>query len=448
MHQTDIIPVNALREKTQYVFQRLKQKGITCAALSVLSHKGFSLNFRAGVIDALEYDDAQALSLKIFLNKKTASISTTNLSRASLNQAIEKVLSLIRYVQEDKYSGLPSADELAFNFSDLSLYHPFSISVKQATAQMVAGEKVIDDCSTSNIKVNAESLQLTTHDGYVWLANTINTFEACYAYSNHSLTCQAIAKVNDQMQVDYDYAAARSPKKLESINVIAKNAASRTIKRLNARSAKAGAFPIIFEARVAVSLWRHLLAAIEGMSIYRQMSFLKDSLGKMIFPTFINVCQKPHIIQGLYSAPFDAEGVLTKNIHYIEKGRLTNYILSTYSARRLGLKTTGNAGGVYNIEVSSGDDSLKALCQKMRTGYLITEFLGQGVNIVTGDYSRGAFGYWIENGKIQYPVHELTIAGNLKQMFQQILAIGKDRTLYTNISTGSVLIDHMVVSAS
>jgi len=442
------IPVVELDEKTHYIFHHLKTQGVDNAALRILSHKGFSLSFREGAIDALEYDDAQTLSLKVFLGKKSASISTTNLSLESLNKTIKKALSLVKYVQEDQCSGLPETSALAFKHLDLALYNPSSISVKDATSQMAACEKQIKGHSTPAIKINSETIQLSAHNGFIWHANTVDSFKAYYPYSRHSLTCQIIAKKQYDMQMDYDYTTTRSTKDLESMNDLAQRTVKRTIKRLDARAAKAGVFPIIFEARAAVSLWRHLLSAIEGMSIYRQMSFLQGALGKKIFPNFINVAQKPHIIKGLHSAPFDGEGVFTRNITYVENGQLTNYVLSSYSARHLGMQTTGNAGGVYNIVISPGQDTLASLCRQMKQGYLITELLGQGVNLVTGDYSRGAFGYWVDNGEIQYPVQELTIAGNLKHMFQQILAIGNDLTKYTNISTGSVLIDKMVVSAS
>ena len=443
-----MVPVVELNEKTHYIFQHLQNKGVGKAALFISSHKGFSLSFREGAIDSLEYDDAQTLSLQIFLGKKSASISTTNLSLHFLNKAIKKVLSLVKYVQEDQYAGLPERSALAFNYADLALYHPSTVSVQDITKQMAVSEQQIKRCSTSTVHINAESIQLSAHDGFIWHANTLDSFKAYYPYSQYSLSCQIIAKKKNDMQMDYDYTAARSMKGLESLDDLVKHTVRRTVKRLDARSAKAGSFPIIFQARAAISLWRHLLSAIEGMSIYRQMSFLQNALGKIIFPNFVTVEQKPHIIKGLHSAPFDGEGVLTRDLKYVENGQLINYVLSSYAARCLGLKTTGNAGGVYNISVSSGSDPLAVLCRQMSKGYLVTELLGQGVNLVTGDYSRGAFGYWVENGQIQYPVQELTIAGNLKQMFKQILCIGNDVTKYSNISTGSVLVEKMVVSAT
>lgn len=447
MADYNIIPVAALDEKTQYIFHRLKTKGIDQAAISISSHKGFSLSFRESAIESLEYDDAQTLSLKVFLGKKSASVSTTSVSGDALNQAIKKVIGLVQYVEADKYAGLPEKSALSLNDLELALYHPSSISIKEVTEQLAASEEQVKSHSTAQISVNPEAIQLSAHDGFIWHANTIDSFKAYYPYSQHNRCCQIMVKKKNDMQMDYDYIAARSTKDLEPTDNLVERTVTRTIKRLGARTATAGSFPIIFEARAAISLWRHLLSAISGMSIYRQMSFLQGAIGKMIFPSFVTVEQKPHIINGLHSAPFDGEGVFTRNVKYVDNGQLANYSLGSYSARCLGLQTTGNTGGVYNIFVSPGDRTLAALCRQINKGYLITELMGQGVNLVTGDYSRGAFGYWVENGEIQYPVQELTIAGNLKQMFQQILAIGHDLTKYTNISTGSVLIDQMVVSA-
>ena len=443
-----MISISKLNDKTQYIFHQLNTKGVDEAALSISLHKGFSVSFREGMMDTLEYDDAQNLSLTIFSNKKSARISITHLSLESLNQAIKKVLSLVKYVEPDQYSGLPEPQSLAVNDLDLSLDHPSSISPKDLANQMTSLAHLSDKNATSNIKISTESVQLSAHRGFIWQANTINAFQAHYPYSRYSLSCQIVAKKNTAMQMDYDYMAARSVNNLAPLSDFVEQTITRTIKRLDARSAISGRFPIIFEARVATTLWRHLLSAIEGMAIYRQMSFLQNAVGKTIFPNFVTIKQKPHIIQGLHSAPFDSEGVLTRSLKYVDQGRLINYVLNSYTARCLGLHTTGNAGGLYNVEVSSQGDTLEALCRQMNKGYFITELLGQGVNLVTGDYSRGAFGYWVDNGKIQYPVQGLTIAGNLKKMFQHILSIGNDLTKYSNISTGSVLIDEMMVSAS
>ena len=448
MPPRDIIPVHDLQEKTHYIFTQLKRKNIADAAITISSHSGFSLSSRQGVVDTFEYDQAQSLSLTVYESCQSATVSVTSLSMDSLNYAIEKALSLVKFVQKDEHAGLPDRSWLAWDYLNLQLYHPWSISIDEAKSRMLKGEKLLLQYNTPKVSVQTEAVRLSTHSGFVWLANTINNFCAHYPYSQHSLLCQVIAKQGNDMQIDYDYAVARKSTTVLPMDDVINLAASKTIRRLNARSALPGSFPVIFEARVATTLWQHLLSAVAGMTIYREMSFLKDALGKNIFPKFINVIQKPHIKKGLHSSPFDAEGVLTREINYVKEGQLTHFLLSSYTARCLNLKTTGNAGGVYNIFISHGKQTLKDLCLEMGRGYLITELLGQGVNLVTGDYSRGAFGYFIDDGKIQYPVQGLTVAGNLQDMFQNIINIGKDLTCYSNISTGSVLIKDMIISAS
>jgi PmbA protein len=441
------LPVEALREKTHHVLKCLEKKGVQ-GTLSVVYTSGFTLSYRCKKIDALEYDETQSFTLKVYLNHQTASVSITDLSIKSINAAVEKALSLVAYAQADKHAELPNASELAWTPVDLSLYHPWDISIQQLLFQMSACDELIHRYSSGKNLVNAEAIQCASHNSFIWRAQTLDNFQAYYPLSRHSISCQVLARQDDHMRIDYDFTAGRSSSSLMSMESVADAAVKRTMKRLNPLSAAPGHFPVIFEARAAKSLWYHLLSAIDGMAVYRKMSFLKDALGQLIFPEFIHVIQKPHIIEGLYSAPFDAEGVRTRGINYVKNGRLESYILTSYSARCLNLDTTGNAGGTYNVFVSHGDSTLTQLCREMSRGYLINELIGQGVNLVTGDYSRGAFGYWVDQGEIQYPVQEFTIAGNLKDMFENFLAVANDVTLFSQISTGSVWIEDMVISAS
>ncbi|EKD92078.1 MAG: hypothetical protein ACD_29C00203G0001 [uncultured bacterium] len=279
------------------------------------------------------------------------------------------------------------------------------------------------------------------------LANTLG-FIGEYQTSSHHFSCSVVASENNQMQRDEDYTVARNPTDLKSFELTAKNAAEKAVSRLNARSIQTQTCPVIFKSNVAKSLLATFSSAITGGNLYRRASFLVGSLGKMIFPKFIDIYQKPHLLSAMGSAPFDAEGVATQNLDYIKQGALINYALGSYSARKLNLKSTGNAGGIFNLFVTHSGSDLKKLFKKMHKGLLVTELMGEGVNITTGDYSRGVSGFWIDHGEIQFPVEEITIAGNLKDMFQNIVEIANDIDIRGNIRTGSILIDRMTIAGS
>jgi len=332
---------------------------------------------------------------------------------------------------------------LAKNYPDCDLYHPWDISPADAIQLAMTCEKKAVAADARIINSEGASVSTTISNGVY--ANTLG-FVGHYLLSEHALSCSVVARDQDQMQRDDEYTIARNAKDLTSVDEIAKRAAEKTVMRLGARRIKTQSCPVIFNAPIAKSLLGAFVQAISGGSLYRQSSFLLNAMGKQIFPSFVNVNQQPHLLSAMGSRPFDHDGVATVDQHYIEEGVLSRYVLSSYSARKLGLKTTGNAGGVFNLSIQHADVTLHELMQEMGTGLLVTELMGQGTNIVTGDYSRGAAGFWIEQGKIQFPVEEITIAGNLKNMFAGIVSIANDVDMRSAIRTGSILIDRMMIA--
>ncbi len=422
-----------------------KKLGATSATASMSKVQGISVTTRLKEIETLEFTNDGGLGITVFVGNKKGSASSADLSSDALKLAVTKAVEIAKYTNEDDCSGLADKDLIATEFPDLDLYHPEVLDAENALQKAL-------DCETAGLE---HSDLITNSDGASYNANlgvrvygNTHGINAGYPSSQYSLSCVLIGKKDGDMQRDYAYTVSRNPKNLDSPDIVGKNAAQYTIERLGARKIKTTQAPVIFNKDVASGLFRHLISAISGSSLYRKSSFLVDKLDHSIFPDWFNIQELPHIKQGLASSNFDNEGVQTHKMDLIKDGVLANYLLSSYSARKLNMRSNGHAGGIHNCIVNDTGHSDKELLNTMGTGLLVTELMGQGVNIVNGDYSRGAAGFWVENGVIQFPVHEVTIAANLKDMFSNIIAVGKEREVKGAIQTGSVLIENMKIAGA
>ncbi|MFN3919767.1 MAG: metalloprotease PmbA [Methylohalobius sp.] len=434
-----------LQGKVALVLDQARKSGASAAEAWANFDEGLAVSARLGEVESIEHHRDQNLAVTVYFGQRKGSASTTNLDDTSLKETVEAACAIARFSNEDPYTGLPDPDKLAIEIPDLDLYHPWEISPDQAIERVIECEA--EARSFHPEIVNSEGASLTSHRGIRVLGNT-EGFLHGYPASRHSLSCAVVGKRGDQMQRDYWYTVARNPQDLDSPASVGRKAAERTVARLGARSLATRKCPVIYAAEVATSLIGHFLAAIRGGNLYRKASFLLDSLGKPVFPEFVRIHEEPHIKRGIGSAPYDSEGVATHPHDLIRNGIVKSYILDSYSARKLGLETTGNAGGVHNVIVDPGKLTREALLQEMGTGLLITELMGHGVNLVTGDYSRGAAGFWVEKGEIQYPVEEITLASNLKEMFSTLVAIGQDIDRRGNIQTGSIWLADMTVAGN
>ncbi|NOY67598.1 MAG: metalloprotease PmbA [Gammaproteobacteria bacterium] len=422
--------------------QLAQQKGASMAEAGMSFASGLNVTVRLGEVETLEYNRDRSLGITVFHGQHKGSASTSDWSDKALKDTVEAACAIAKHTGEDPHAGLADVDRLATNFPDLDLSHPWDVTAEQA----IELAKECEDVARSDKQIsNSEGATVSTRTGLSVYGNT-HGFLNGYAGTRHSMSCSLIAEDDAGMQRDYWYSIARDVTELETAEMIGKKAAQRTLSRLNSRRLKTGQVPVIFQAEVATGLFQHLISAISGGNLYRQSSFLLDHLGKKLFPEFINIQEQPHLRKALGSASYDSEGVATQPRFIIKNGVLEGYVLSSYSARKLGMETTGNAGGVHNLQVQSGEHNLQGLLSTMDSGLLVTELMGQGINIVTGDYSRGAAGFWVEHGEIQYPVDEITIAGNLKDMFKQIVHVGNDIDKRGNIQTGSVLVENMMLA--
>lgn len=422
-----------------------KKLGATSASASMSKVQGISVTTRLKEIETLEFTNDGGLGITVFVGNKKGSASSADLSSNALKLAVTKAVEIAKYTNEDSCSGLADKDLIATEFPDLDLYHPELLDAENALQKALACETA--GLEHSDLITNSDGASYNANLGVRVYGNT-HGINAGYPSSQYSLSCVLIGKKEDDMQRDYAYTVSRNPKNLDSPELVGKNAAQYTIDRLGARKIKTTQAPVIFNKDVASGFFRHLISAISGSSLYRKSSFMLDKLGHPIFPDWFNIRELPHIKQGLASSNFDNEGVQTRDIDIIKDGVLESYLLSSYSARKLNMRSNGHAGGIHNCIVSDTGHSDADLLKTMGTGLLVTELMGQGVNIVNGDYSRGAAGYWVENGVIQFPVHEVTIAANLKDMFSNIVAIGSDREIKSAIQTGSVLLDNMKIAGA
>lgn len=432
-----------LQELADDVLARTKAKGADQSEVVYDINVALTIGVRKGEVESVEQSREKGLGISVHFDKHTGYVLLSEWDDQSIDTAIEKACNIARYTSSDPHSGLPDVETLAFDYPDIPLYFPWDISTEDAIEQLLRCEK--HAMAQDKRITNSEGASLYKSQHFHFYANSLG-FKGYYPSTAYSVSCTLIASEDSGMQRDYDYTSARDPSQLQDLKILAENVALQTVNRLGARSLATRQTPVIFSAQIARSLIGQFVGAISGGAIYRKSSFLVDCLNKPIFPSFINICERPHLPAAIGSAPFDSEGVYTRDQDFVTEGILRSYILSSYSARKLGMKTTGNADGVHNLLITHNDISLKELFKMMGTGLYITEMIGQGVNLVTGDYSRGAFGYWIENGEIQYPVHEITVAGNLKDMFQNIVAIANNVDLRGNIKTGAILIENMMIA--
>lgn len=434
---------NRIHENSQALIDLFKQK-VDALELACVLQSGYSVDARMGDLDTLEHHQSHSFDVTVYKNQKTASASTSDLAWESLKSTVLKACDLIDYMQPDACSGLADSNELLDQEIDLDLYHPWQLDTQAAIALALACDekaRAVD----KRIK-QTDSASVSTHDQFYLYGNSLGFLKG-YRSSRHSISCVLVGEQQGHMVRDYEYTMSRDPKQLASVDDIAEATVKKTVQRLGAKSLPTQQCPVIFHASVASHLWGALIAAINGTNLYRGSSFLCDYLGKTIFPSNITIHQRPHRPKEIGSTPFDREGVVTRNLAYIEEGQLLNYVLDSYSARRLNLTTTGNCGGVYNLLVNpTTDATLNDLLHNMGEGLLVTELIGQGINLMTGDYSKGACGFWVSNGQIQYPVEQVTIAGDLKTMFANTLAVASDVDARANIKTGSVWIEKMTVS--
>jgi PmbA protein len=425
--------------------QETRNQGATGAEVGVSMESGLSATARLGEVETIEHHRSRGLGLTVYIGQRKGSASTSDLSPVAMRETVAAAVRIARHAAEDPCAGLPDADLLATEFPELDLYYPWAIEPEAAIDLAVACENAARN-HHADIS-NSEGASLNTFEGLRVMGNSLGFLHG-YASSRHSLSVSVIGERGQQMQRDDWWTVARDARNLQSPEEVGSMAAERTIRRLGARSLSTRQCPVIFAADVATSLLGHFIGAIRGGNLYRKSSFLLDQLGKPVFPDFVQIHEQPHLKKALGSVPYDAEGVRTVPHHLVRNGILESYVLSTYSARKLGMTSTGNAGGVHNLIIDPGTLDQAGLLQKMGTGLLVTELMGQGVNLVTGDYSRGAAGFWVENGTILYPVEEFTIAGNLRDMLKTLVAVGNDVDLRGNTRTGSIMLEQLTIAGN
>lgn len=435
--------VNDLARTIETALQCAREFGATAAEASVNVSSGLSVTVRLGEVETVEHTRDRGLGMTVYIGQHSGSASTSDLSPAAVRETARAATTIARFTAEDACAGLADPDRLARDVPDLDLYHPWRPAAEEAiqlATQCEDAARAFDPCIR-----NSEGASVTTHEDSGWYGNT-HGFLGHVSSTRMSVSCAVIAQNASGMQRDDWYTVARRHADLDDAIAVGRRAAERASKRLDGRKVATCTVPVLFEAPVASSLLSHFVSAIRGGSLYRKTSFLLDSLGKQVFASGIRIHEEPHLPRGLGSAPFDNEGVATLARDLVRDGVLQGYVLDSYSGRKLGLPTTGNAGGVHNLAIDPSAGGLDELIRKLDRGLLVTDLIGFGVNSVTGDYSRGASGFWVENGAIQYPVEEITIAGNLKDMYRGIVAIGNDVDRRGNIRSGSILIERMTIA--
>jgi PmbA protein len=422
-----------------------KKLGASAAEASMSKVQGISVTSRMQEVETVEFTNDGGLGVCVFVGNKKGNASTADLSPQALKLTVEKAIEIAKYTGDDKCSGLADASMMATDIPDLDLYHPQPLDAEYALEQALLAEKA--GLNADSRIVNSDGASYNANLGVRVYGNT-NGINAGYPSSRYSLSCVLIAQAGDDMQRDYAYTVSREANKLDSAETVGKSAGLQTVSRLGARKINTAKVPVLFHRDIASSVFGHFISAISGGSLYRKSSFLLDSINTQVFPKWLSIHERPHLKRGLASSPFDNEGVRTTDMDIVSDGILQHYLLSSYSARKLGLQTNGHAGGIHNCLVTDTGQSDEQLLQEMGTGLIVTELMGQGVNIVNGDYSRGAAGFWVENGEIQYPVHEITIAGCLKDMLMNIVAIGEQKEVRGALQTGSILVSEMQIAGN
>jgi PmbA protein len=432
-------------ERVATVLELAKSLGADGAEVAMSRSQGLSVGTRLGEVENVEFTSDGALGITVYQGGRKGSASTADLSENALQQAVQAAINIAKYTSVDQCSGLADKELLAMAPQDLDLYHPKVLSTEEAIeiAKTCENEALAFDKRITN----SDGATLASFEGFKVYGNSHGQLVG-YPSSRHSLSCVAIASEGDEMQRDYAYSVNRDFDLLDDAAGIGRQAAKEVLSRLNAQKLPTSKVPVMFRADIANTIFGHFIAAISGGNLYRQSSFLVDSLGSQVFPDFLTIEERPHLKKALASSAFDSEGVITQDKSIITAGALDTYLLSSYSSRKLGLTTTGHAGGIHNWLVSSNGGDFEAMLNKLGTGLLVTELMGQGVNVLTGDYSRGAAGFWVENGKIVYPVSEITISGTLQNIFKGLVAVGNDVDMRGSIRTGSLIIEEMQVAGN
>lgn len=450
LHQDSVAIIapdeSELRQIVEWVLVEARKKGVDQAE-AVASHDiGLSATARLGDVENLEYTNDRGMGITVYKGLRKGSASTSDFRPEALREAVEKACSFANYTAADECSGLAEAELMASaDLPDLDLKHDWNLTPDKAIEMAIACE---DAARSFDSRItNSEGATVSSNNGVRAYGNT-HGFLQSLAKTSHSVSCIVVGDEDGGMQRDYWFSAARDANDLEPVRQIGEKAARRTVDRLGSRKIATTQAPILFAPEIARGFIGHAIGAIAGGAQYRHSSFLLDAAGEQIFPKFIQIQERPHIPKGMASAAFDAEGVATRNRDIVTDGVIQGYIMGSYSARRLGLKTTGNAGGTHNLVVSANATDQAEIIASMKRGLLVQELIGQGVNGVTGDYSRGAVGYWIEDGKIAFPVHEVTIAGNLRDLYQRISAVGNDKDMRGGIRCGSILVDEMTIAGT
>jgi len=420
-----------------------EKQGASSAEAGVHRQRGLDVTVRLGETETIEHTNDQGLGVTVYFGQRKGSANTTDLRPQAVRETVAAACRIARHTSEDPAAGLAEAEMMASEIPDLDLDHPWEIDALQAAG---IARECEDAARAHDTRIhNSEGASLHTQSTLFVYGNS-HGFIGGYPSTRHSLSCAVLAQQGDEMQRDYWYTSSRIPTGLEPAHTVGIEAARRTVARLGSRKIKTTQCPVLFKADLAPGLLRSLIGAIRGPALYRKASFLLDKLGEPIFPDWVIIDENPLLRQGMASAPFDNEGVTTRPRKIVDGGVLQGYVLDSYAARKLGMQTTGNAGGVRNARIDSTGESFEELLKRLDTGLLVTEMMGQGSNLVTGDYSRGAAGFWVENGEIAFPVEEVTVAGNLRDMFQGLLAVGADNQIPGSIDTGSWLIDRMTVA--
>lgn len=434
-----------LRDAVSFAIETAQKAGAT-AEVGVTKVSGLSVSTRLQEIENIEFTNDGALGISVYLGQQKGNASTSDLSEEAIKNTVEAALVIAKYTSPDDCTGLADKELMAFEALDLALYHGASVDVEQATKLALEAEKSALEYDAKIVNSNGASFN--SHTGVRVYGNTHGMLQS-YLSSRYSLSCSVIGGELDQLENDYEYTVSREFDALSSADWVGQNCAKKVIARLNPQKLTTREVPVIFLNDVATGLISHLTGAISGGSLYRKSSFLLDHLGKQVLPDWFQISERPHLLKRLASTPFDSEGVCTQNLEIIQDGVLQTYLLTSYSGRKMGMQSTGHAGGIHNWLVKPNlTGGLTALLRQMGTGLLVTDVMGQGVNIVTGDYSRGAAGFWVENGEIQYPVAEITIAGQLQDMLKNIVAVADDVEHRSNIQTGSILLDKMKISGN
>jgi PmbA protein len=422
-----------------------RAKGASACELEVSDGYGQTVTVRKGEVETIEYNRDKSLSVSVYLGKQKGYASTADLAPRAIRDTVDAALAIARFTAIDEAAGLPEPAELARESRDLDLFHPWELPVERA----IEIAKTCESAAFGLDKrvVNSEGASVSCQQWHFILANS-DGFMDGFPTSRHSLSCAVIAAENGQMQRDDWYVSQRAPADLPKPEAVGDYAGRRALARLASRKIGTMQAPVLFEAPVANGLLGQFVSAVSGGSLYRKASFLLDSLGKQVFSPIVTVVERPHLPRGQASSWFDDEGVATRDRDVVRNGVLRGYFLGSYSARKLGMKTTGSAGGNHNLILEGGELDLPGLIGKMGRGLLVTELMGHGVNLVTGDYSRGAAGYWVEGGEIRHPVEEITIAGNLGDMFRSVVAIGSDALARGSRTSGSILIEGMTIAGS